>query len=94
MYSLILTILHKTSGRSTVTVVDGFGSADDATNAVAKGHLHSGHIRSQSDICHDLHPTDKQRSDGNDNLRPSSCTWSYKKTVLVPALSPHLRHEY
>ena len=33
MYSLILTILHKTSGRSTVTVVDGFGSANDATNA-------------------------------------------------------------
>jgi hypothetical protein len=33
MYSIILTILHKSSGRSTVTVVDGFQNANDATIA-------------------------------------------------------------
>lgn len=33
MYSLILTILHQPSGRSTVTVVNGFENANAAIDA-------------------------------------------------------------
>ncbi len=38
MYSLILTILHKSSGRATIKVVDGFDSADEAITAGVTWH--------------------------------------------------------